>query len=458
MNHFPMLILWLTIIAKCGFSSSMINPLNGQHLRVIWPLWSGNPKGLRGPLKGGVALEFLSARLNFTYEMVRVREIRLEPEGKEGGLFSYLWDQRCDLLITDVPPPFYRSKIDMTTPWVFSYYGLLIPVNDDTANINAVVKPFQWPVWLGLGVSIVCVTAILILILRFSSHLPKNLNSNTQVESSGNDNLESQDGRHPADVTKDQSGKQYLYVIGNLLSQGGSCPSNRLPFRLVAGVWCLAAFIFVQAYNSTLFTYVVTPVNQPLVNSINDVLESNDIQLLVMKASPLEVLSMNPNATGLFLKLGKKLRSSANSRCKLKSECISAVTPESRNVYVDPVNFLKDVIKEDFNKTGKCNLQLAKEGFMPTATSFALPKNSPYTKTINRGLLELQQIGLIDFWDTWFRPMPPQCNGKDPTKTSGNKLSALSFKNLTGAFLLLAVGLSLSLLVFLLEQIYYRFI
>ena len=68
--------------------------------------------------------------------------------------------------------------------------------------------------------SIVCVTAILILILRFSSHLPKNLNSNTQVESSGNDNLESQDGRHPADVTKDQSGKQYLYVIGNLLSQG----------------------------------------------------------------------------------------------------------------------------------------------------------------------------------------------------------------------------------------------
>jgi hypothetical protein len=54
--------------------------------------------------------------------------------------------------------------------------------------------------------------------------------------------------------------------------------------------------------------------------------------------------------------------------------------------------------------------------------------------------------------------MPPQCNGKAPSKKSGSKLSALSFKNLTGAFLLLAVGLSVSLLVFLLEQIYYRFI
>jgi ionotropic glutamate receptor len=76
---------------------------------------------------------------------------------------------------------------------------------------------------------------------------------------------------------------------------------------------------------------------------------------------------------------------------------------------------------------------------------------------IKKRLLELQQTGIIDFWDTWFRPMPPQCNGKAPTKRSGNKLPALSLKNLTGAFLLLAVGLSLSLLVFLLEQIYYRF-
>jgi hypothetical protein len=71
---------------------------------------------------------------------------------------------------------------------------------------------------LGLGVSIVCVTAILILILRFSSHLPENFDSNTKVESS-NDNLEGQDGRHPVS-DRDRSAKPYLYVIGNLLSQG----------------------------------------------------------------------------------------------------------------------------------------------------------------------------------------------------------------------------------------------
>ncbi len=67
-------------------------------------------------------------------------------------------------------------------------------------------------------------------------------------------------------------------------------------------------------------------------------------------------------------------------------------------------------------------------------------------------LLELMQIGLIDHWDSWFRPMPPQCDGK-PKSGNKTKTSPLSLKNLTGAFLVLLVGLSLSILVFLIEKI-----
>jgi hypothetical protein len=70
-----------------------------------------------------------------------------------------------------------------------------------------------------------------------------------------------------------------------------------------------------------------------------------------------------------------------------------------------------------------------------------------------KSILELQQTGIIDFWDTWFRPMPPQCNGKNTQQSAEKKLAPLSFKNLTGAFVLLAFGLSLSFLVFLVEKI-----
>jgi hypothetical protein len=51
------------------------------------------------------------------------------------------------LLVHDVPSLFYRSRIDMTIPWIFTNYALLIPVAGDTANINAAIKPFQWPVY-----------------------------------------------------------------------------------------------------------------------------------------------------------------------------------------------------------------------------------------------------------------------------------------------------------------------
>lgn len=77
-----------------------------------------------------------------------------------------------------------------------------------------------------------------------------------------------------------------------LLYAGGRCSSKRLPFRLVAGVWTLAAFIFVQAYTSLLFTYVVAPVNQPLINSIYDIADSSDINLLVKIAGTPETMFM----------------------------------------------------------------------------------------------------------------------------------------------------------------------
>ncbi|XP_046449181.1 ionotropic receptor 93a-like [Daphnia pulex] len=365
--------------------------------------------------------------------MVRVTEFKLEPTGKERGL-------QCDLLTQDVVPTPQRNKIvDLTTPWYYGNLVCVIPVPDETANINSVIKPFQWPVWLLIGVSIVVVIAVLNLLQRY-------LEYRSAFE------MDFKTSNKPR-AEKWRTGNQYLYVFGNLLSQGGFCPSKWLPYRLVAGVWILAAFIFVQAYTSTLITYVVTPINQPLINSVYDIAGSSDINLLVRETGSLNTLLSTNNFTGLFATLRKKLDAVPNSRCVSPSECIRLMTPGSRNVFVDAKAFVLDEIRKDYKKTGKCNFQIAKESFISATASFALPKNSPYTPVISRGLLELMQIGLIDHWDTWFRPMPPQCNGKPPNGNKTKKLSPLSLKNLTGAFLVLLVGLSLSILVFLIEKI-----
>ena len=72
------------------------------------------------------------------------------------------------------------------------------------------------------------------------------------------------------------------------LCTGGHCKQKRLSFRLVVGIWALAAFVFVQAYTATLFLYVMAPITSPLINSAYDVAENKDINMLVKKGGTFE--------------------------------------------------------------------------------------------------------------------------------------------------------------------------
>ena len=54
-----------------------------------------------------------------------------------------------------------------------------------------------------------------------------------------------------------------------------------MPFRIVAGVWCLAAFVIGQAYNSILITYIITPNNPPLIKSVREIVTNPNIHILV---------------------------------------------------------------------------------------------------------------------------------------------------------------------------------
>ncbi|EFX82428.1 hypothetical protein DAPPUDRAFT_241241 [Daphnia pulex] len=235
----------------------------------LQPRWSGNPKGLSGPLKGGVVLDYLSNRLNFTQltssYLIIIHQVR---NGQSHG------EQRCDLILLDVIPTVRRNQIiDLTTYWIYGELAFLIPVSDETANINAV--------WMGLFVSMVCVMVVLYLMQRYKTHHhPANWHNRPQSDTgqSRNSNL------IVAKPVKPQRENEYLFVFGNLLSQGIQLNSKRLTLRLVAGVWILAAFVFVQAYTSLLFTYVLTPVNNPLMNSVYDISENSHINVFTTMA------------------------------------------------------------------------------------------------------------------------------------------------------------------------------
>ena len=49
----------------------------------------------------------------------------------------------------------------------------------------------------------------------------------------------------------------------------------------MAGVWCLATFVLVQAYTSLLITYIIAPNNSPLIESVHDLTKTSDIKLII---------------------------------------------------------------------------------------------------------------------------------------------------------------------------------
>lgn len=131
-----------------------------------------------------------------------------------------------------------------------------------------------------------------------------------------------------------------------------------MPSTLVmAGVWCLAAFVLSQAYMSTLFTYVISPNQRPLVNSINDVVASPNIRLLVEKNVAFDVMfsvcfynyfvwcstsyiykwfislfallsvrfQTATDQTGIFKQIRDRINKFPESRCEFEPTCIELV-------------------------------------------------------------------------------------------------------------------------------------
>lgn len=66
-------------------------------------------------------------------------------------------------------------------------------------------------------------------------------------------------------------------------SEGDAVFAAKLPLRLLATTWCLATAVLVASYSSLLITYLLTPNDSPLINSMKDVVKNADYHLVVQK-------------------------------------------------------------------------------------------------------------------------------------------------------------------------------
>ena len=98
-----------------------------------------------------------------------------------------------------------------------------------------------------------------------------------------------------------------LFVFGNLIATGAQVVSKKTNVQLLAGTWCLATFIIINYYTSILTSFTMASNFKPLVDSIQDLADKENVKLVVPKGTGIENIIFAsfyfifPNEKALFL-------------------------------------------------------------------------------------------------------------------------------------------------------------
>lgn len=136
---------------------------------------------------------------------------------------------------------------------------------------------------------------------------------------------------------------------------------------------------------------------------------------------------------------------------------------------------MKIIIHEDFIKTKKCRLAMAKESLAEDRIALAFPKMSPFTQVYNKELVciavksrqlrlsdwnlfprinWLRQVGLLDRWEMAYSPRPNRCSAELSSSRVKSFERSLTISYFSSPITLLIVGYSSSILAFILELLH----
>ncbi|XP_042365536.1 LOW QUALITY PROTEIN: glutamate receptor ionotropic, NMDA 3A [Plectropomus leopardus] len=376
-------------------------------------------------------LEKLAEDMGFTFDLYIVGDGKYGgfKNGRWTGLVGDLLSGAAHLAVTSFSINSARSQvIDFTSPFFSTSLGILVRTRDTAAPIGAFMWPLHWSMWLGIFVSL-HVTAIFLTLYEW--HSPFGMTPR---------------GRNRDRVFSFSSALNVCYAIlfGRTVAIK---PPKCWTGRLLMNLWAIFCLFCLSTYTANLAAVMVGEKTYEQLSGIHD-------PKLHHPSQGFRFATVRESSAEDYVK-----KSFPEMHEYMRRYNVPATPDGIHQLKADPQRldaFIMDKALLDYEVSidADCKTLTVGKPFAIEGYGIGLPQNSPLTSNISELVSQYKSDGFMDMLhDKWYKVVP--CGKRSFAVT---ETLQMGIKHFSGLFVMLCVGVALSLLTTIAEHIVYKLV
>ncbi|CAF4494078.1 unnamed protein product, partial [Rotaria magnacalcarata] len=235
----------------------------------------------------------------------------------------------------------------------------------------------------------------------------------------------------------------FWFLICNIMHQGSDLNPIATSTRMISCLWGFCTLILVSSYTANLAAFLTVQRMQTPIENAEDLASQTKITYGVQRGGSTENF-FRESKIATYERMWHYI--SANHA----SVTVTSSTEGIKKVLEGNYAFLIESTTSEYNIMRNCELTSIGGLLDSKGYGFGVPENSPYRDILSDTILKLQDEGVIQkYYNKWWKEEANlKCDEEDKRKELA---SALGFANIGGVFVILAVGLVLSMIVAAIE-------
>ncbi|XP_077981295.1 glutamate receptor 2-like [Glandiceps talaboti] len=391
-------------------------------------------------------VSLLADKIGFHYELSLVPDAKYGSEHAEGnwtGMIGQLVNGEVDMAAAPLTITYRREQVvDFSKPFMNAGLRALLkkPTSERHGDLFAFLLPFSAGVWICIFVAFVLVGALLFFLSRLSPYEWRALSKRDEVTR--------------AEGQTFNCLNSFWFAFSTLTLQGYHNSPRSIATRLLSGFWFFFVIVILFAYLANLASFLtMTRMTAPPIRNLNDLSGQTKIKYGIIPDTSTQAFFQH-SKYDVFEKMWSFMEANG-PRVFVDSynEGTSKVaSSDGAYAFIGESTFLDSIINTE------CNLYMTSETVVLRSYGLAFPLNYPMTDAVSFALLQLRDEGTLQRLENkwWFST---GICGKDAILNDEEKYiqpSTISLADLSGIFVVLLIGIVLSIPLILCEWLVYN--